>query len=73
MAKGYFSEWFGMSKIMSNKTRLESDSIGTIKVPIHVDTILVKGGAGRSRKAIMEQIVCYLINYFGLYCYMMIY
>ena len=33
MAKGYFSEWFGMSKIMSNKTRLESDSIGTIKVP----------------------------------------
>lgn len=30
---GYFSEGFGISKIMSNKTRLESDSMGTIEVP----------------------------------------
>ena len=33
VAKDYFSEWFGISKIMSNKTRLESDSMGTIEVP----------------------------------------
>ena len=33
VAKGYFSERFGNSKIMSNKTRLESDSMGTIEVP----------------------------------------
>jgi fumarate hydratase, class II len=33
VAKGYFSERFGNSKIMSNKTRLESDSMGTIGVP----------------------------------------
>jgi fumarate hydratase class II len=29
----YFSEGFGISKIISNKTRLESDSMGTIEVP----------------------------------------
>jgi fumarate hydratase class II len=33
VAKDYFSERFGISKIMSNKTRLESDSMGTIEVP----------------------------------------
>ena len=33
MAKDYFSERFGISKIMANKTRLESDSMGTIEVP----------------------------------------
>jgi hypothetical protein len=29
VAKGYFPERFGISKIMSNKTRLESDSMGS--------------------------------------------
>jgi fumarate hydratase class II len=35
MAKGYFCDSIGIciSKIMSNKTRLESDSMGTVEVP----------------------------------------
>ena len=31
--KGYFCDRIGNLKIMSNKTRLESDSMGTIEVP----------------------------------------
>jgi aspartate ammonia-lyase len=33
MAKRLFCGSIGISKIMSNKTRLESDSMGTIEVP----------------------------------------